>query len=65
MQIWRQAYILLGDTTENGPTEGLEQQLHRYLKKVSLFYLCVSLSLLTQSAFTQLFACDRVCIIAC
>ena len=42
MQIWRQAYILLGDTTENRPTEGLEQQLHRYLKKVSLFYLGVS-----------------------
>ena len=37
----------MGDTTENGPTEGLEQQLHRYLKKVSLFYLRVSSSLLS------------------
>ena len=47
MQIWWQAHILLGDPTENGPTEGLEQQLHRYLKKVSLFYLRVSPSLLS------------------
>ena len=55
MQIWWQAHILLGDPTENGPTEGLEQQLHRYLKKVSLFYLCVSPSPFLFLYFTNLF----------
>ena len=37
----------MGDTTESGPTEGLEQPLHRYLKKVSFVLSACSPSLLS------------------